>query len=47
MTKIQDVSGIVPVARSSKLSDIVVETLSRQIVQGVIEPRSVIRIDDP
>jgi DNA-binding GntR family transcriptional regulator len=41
-----DVALIVPVAKRAKLSDQVVETLSRLIIEGALEPGSVIRTEE-
>jgi DNA-binding GntR family transcriptional regulator len=41
-----DAALIVPIAKRAKLSDQVVETLSRLIIEGALEPGSVIRTED-
>jgi DNA-binding GntR family transcriptional regulator len=46
MSHIEDAAAIVPVAKRMKLSDQVVETLSRLIIEGALEPGSVIRTEE-
>jgi DNA-binding GntR family transcriptional regulator len=41
-----DAALIVPIAKRAKLSDQVVETLSRLIIEGALEPGSVIRTEE-
>jgi DNA-binding GntR family transcriptional regulator len=46
MSHVEDTMAIVPVAKRMKLSDQVVETLSRLIIEGALEPGSVIRTEE-
>jgi DNA-binding GntR family transcriptional regulator len=46
MSHTEDQTTIVPVAKRMKLSDQVVETLSRLIIEGVLQPGSAIRTEE-